>query len=295
MRGAKPMRALEEAVQREEIFARGQGVLVACSGGPDSVALAGIVAAVAPSLELNVRLAHINHGLRHSAWQDEAVVLRVAASLELGVDVVGLADVARDEASLREVRYDALLALARKHGAAVVATGHTAEDQTETVLLALFRGAGPTGIAGMRSARPLAPDVQLVRPLLRFSHESLCDYCHQCALPYALDPTNANLEYRRNAVRTALAALRPLFPGLDEAAARAAALVASELEDPQKAGLRRRVREALNENEALADVDFEHVEAAVRALEGRRSGRFFMNREIELHIAGGAITVHRRS
>lgn len=289
------MRALEEAVQRENLFARGETVIVACSGGPDSVALAAIVAALATPLDLKVRLAHINHGLRHSAWQDEAVVLRVAAGLELDVDVVGLSGEARDEASLREARYDALLTLARSHGATSVASGHTAEDQTETVLLALFRGAGPTGIAGMRSSRPLSPEVRLVRPLLRFAHAALSDYCHQCALPYALDPTNANPEYRRNAVRAALAALRPLFPGLDEAAARAAALVASELDDHEKAGLRRRVREALHENAALADVDFEHVEAAVRALEDRRSGRFFMNREVELHIAEGAITVHRRT
>jgi hypothetical protein len=94
-------------------------------------------------------------------------------------------------------------------------------------------------------------------------------------------------------VREALEALRPLFPGLDAAVARTADLVGEELERTDRAALRRRVREALDTEEALRDVDFEHVEAAVRALERGGSGRFHMKTGLELEITDGAIAVRK--
>ena len=291
MRGAKSERAIEIAVERDGLIARGEHIIVACSGGPDSVALAAILAAVAPSLDLRLTLAHVNHGLRHSAWQDEAVVLRVAAELELPVRILALGYAGKDEAALREGRYAALLGLALEAGAGTVVTAHTAEDQTETVLLALFRGTGPDGLAGIPPRRPLAPGVELCRPLLRWDHAALAAYCQLRALPYAIDPTNAQEVYRRNAVRAALEALRPAFPGLDAAVSRTAEVMGAELQDADRAGLRRRVRAALRENDALRDVDFEHVEAAVRALQSGGSGRFFMNTEVELAIHRGQISV----
>lgn len=239
-------------------------------------------------------LGHVNHSLRGSAWQDEAVVLRVAAALDLPARIVALAPHRLNEAELRAGRYDALASMAAAAGAAVVATGHTAEDQTETVLLALFRGTGPDGLAGIPARRQLAPGVDLARPLLRLDHAELARYCHLNALPYALDPTNADPVYRRNAVRTALEALRPAFPGLDQAVSRTAELLSAEREQDGRALLRRRVRDALRENDALRDVDFEHVEAAVRALESNGSGRFFMSAHVEIQIAKGEIEVRKR-
>lgn len=293
MRGAKSERAIQIAVGRDGMFWRGEHVVVACSGGADSVALAAILAAIAPELELRLSLVHVHHGLRHSAWQDEAVVLRVGAALGIAVRVLALAGVRKDEASLREARYEALLAAARALGAGAVATGHTAEDQTETVLLALFRGSGPDGLAGIAPRRPLGAGVELCRPLLRWDHDALTTYCHLAGLPYAIDPSNGDLAYRRNAVRSALGALRPAFPGLDQAVARTAELLGAEQTGEDRAALRQRVRAALRENDALRNVDFEHVEAAVRALEAGSSGRFFMNTEVELTIREGEIFVLR--
>jgi tRNA(Ile)-lysidine synthase len=294
MRGARPERAIEVALGRDGIFSRGEHVVVGCSGGSDSVALAAILATIAPQLELRLNLVHVNHGLRQSAWQDEAVVLRVGAALGIPVRVTGLAGVRKDEASLREARYGALLAAARELGAGTIATAHTAEDQTETVLLALFRGTGPEGLAGIAPRRRLGQGVELCRPLLRWDHNALTGYCHLAGLPYAIDPSNQDLAYRRNAVRSALGALRPAFPGLDQAVARTAGLVSAEQSGGDRAGLRQRVRAALRESDALRDVDFEHVEAAVRALEAGGSGRFFMNAEVELTIRAGEISVLRR-
>ena len=294
MRGAKAQRASELHVERDGALRPGERVLVACSGGPDSVALAAILASVAPKLGLALTLGHVNHSLRDSAWQDEAVVLRIAAALNVPVRVTALAPHRADEAALRAARYDALVAMARATQSSVVATAHTAEDQTETLLLALFRGTGPDGLAGMPVRRALAEGVDLARPLLRLDHAALARCCHMAALPYALDPTNADAAYRRNAVRAALQGLRPAFPGLDRAVSRAAELLAADLAGSRRSGLRRRVRAALRENEALRDVDFGHVEAAVRALESAGTGRFHMSSGVELRVERDRIEVEKR-
>ncbi len=177
--------------------------------------------------------------------------------------------------------------------AGVVATGHTAEDQTETILLALFRGTGPSGLSGIPQRRALMPGIDLVRPLLSCERGEVRRYAQSAGLPFAVDPTNADVELRRNAVREALGALRPAFPGLDGAVARAARLVAAELQGAPEAGLRRQVRETLEQHEALRGVEFEHIEAAVRALARGRSGHFSMGRGLELTIESGRLTVHR--
>ncbi|GAC1652357.1 MAG: hypothetical protein NVS9B12_01660 [Vulcanimicrobiaceae bacterium] len=295
MRGAKPERAIERALERDGAIVAGEGVVVACSGGPDSVALAALLGAIAPALDLKVSIAHVHHGVRASAWQDEAVVLHVAAALKLPVRIATLSLPRTDEASLREARYEALASIALQAGAGVVVTGHTAEDQTETVLLALFRGTGADGLAGIPPRRRLTGAIDLCRPLLRWDHASLAAYCRGRALPYAIDPTNVDRAYRRNALRAALEVLRGDFPGLDEAVARTAELVGADLSAGGRGPLRRRVRAALRENGALRNVDFEHVESAVRALEGGGSGRFFMNADIELQINGGDISVVKKA
>ncbi|HET9029406.1 MAG TPA: tRNA lysidine(34) synthetase TilS [Candidatus Aquilonibacter sp.] len=293
MRGAKPEAAIEQAIERDGVVRSGDRIVVACSGGADSVALAAALATLRKPMDLELTLAYVNHGTRESAWQDECVVLRIAATYELPVEVVPLHTQRRDEATLRQARYDELLRIARERGACAIATAHHCEDQSETVLLALLRGTGPEGMAGMRPRRPLGDGVDLIRPLLHVGADELRHYCHVHALPYAVDPTNADTGLRRNAVREALEALRPLFPGLDAAVARSAELVGEELAGSDRAATRRRVRAALEREEALADVDFEHVEAAVRALERGSSGRFHMKTGVELEIANGSISIRK--
>jgi tRNA(Ile)-lysidine synthase len=289
MRGARPHAAIEQSIERDGIVRPGERIVIACSGGADSVALVAALHAVAKPMTLALSVAHVNHGTRRSAWQDECVALRIGATFEMPVDVVALDAVSDAENELRAARYAALGDIARRRGAGVVATAHHAEDQSETVLLALFRGAGPEGLAGMASRRPLDEGVDLARPLLRIPAGELRGYCHAESLPYCVDPTNADDDRRRNAVRSALGALRPLFPGLDEAVARAAHLAGDEVRSPERAELRRLVRERLSREDTLRDVDFTHVEAAVRALESGSSGSFYMKAGIRLEIERGAI------
>lgn len=294
MRGSKPQTALTQTIERAGIVRRGDRIVVACSGGADSVALAALLAEVAKPMGLTLTLAYVHHGIRESAWQDECVALRIAARLGIPIRVAALVRAVPVEASLRDARYAELARIARESNANVVATAHHGEDQSETVLLALLRGAGTAGIGGMRSRRRLEPGIDLARPLLRITSADLRYYCHVNALPYAVDPTNADTHLRRNAVRQALEALRPLFPGLDDAIARTAEIVGEEQLQSKRACLRRQVRRALGEQEALRDVDFGHVEAAVRALERGGSGRFHMKPGVELWVDRGAIREQER-
>jgi tRNA(Ile)-lysidine synthase len=238
----------------------GARILVACSGGPDSVALASLIDRLPVSVCADVVLGHVNHGRRASAQQDECVVLAAGARLGRAVAIARPSIARDDEGTLREARYAALESLARAAHCSVVVTAHTAEDQTESVLLALFRGTGPAGLAGIPQRRPLADGIALVRPVLRVTHAELATELRRRGLAYALDPTNADSAYRRNALRVQLAQLRMEFPHLDRAVARAAAIVADELSDADAARERRRIRFRLRGDGALRDVSFARIE-----------------------------------
>lgn len=267
MRGARPERALDAAIRSAVRFPRDARVCVACSGGPDSVALASLLDRLARDDGYDLVLAHVNHGVRTGAAQDECVVLSAGARLGRRV-LVARPHVERDdEATLREARYAALAALARTAGAGFVATAHTAEDQTETVLLALFRGTGIAGLAGIPPRRPLGEGIELVRPALRLTHAELATELRRSGLPYALDPSNAERRYRRNALREPLDRLRDEFLHLDRAVARCAAIVRGELEGTDRARARRALRDVLRAQDALRDVPFERIEAAIAATE----------------------------
>jgi tRNA(Ile)-lysidine synthase len=287
VRGARPQREIEAAIDRSGALQPNERVTIACSGGADSMALACALQAIAQRFPLELRLAHVNHGARESAWQDECIVLELAARLDMPVDILAFEGGGQSEARLRDARYALLVENARKRGCSVIATAHHAQDQSETVLMALLRGTGPDGLSGMPSRRTLADGIVIARPLLGVDAQALLAYCHALMLPYAVDPTNADTGHRRNALREALEALRPHFPGLDRAVARAADVVGAEREGSCRAQLRRRVRERFAQEAALRDVDFAHVEAAVRAMEMGRTGTYLMKAGLALRIERG--------
>jgi tRNA(Ile)-lysidine synthase len=264
MRGARPGAFLDARVRRALRVPAHSTVVVATSGGPDSVVLAAVLDRIGRADDFLVVLAHVNHGVRPSAWQDECVVLSLGARLDRPVRVASV-QAGEDEAALRDARYAALETIARAVGATAIATAHCAEDQTETVLLALFRGSGLDGLAGMPPRRPLAEGIDLVRPFLRVTHAELHAELRRIGLPYALDPTNAQLRYRRNALRARLDDLRADFPQLDASVARCAEIVRAERSGDERARARNDLRERLRERDLLRDIPFERIEAALDA------------------------------
>lgn len=222
------------AVRRALTGLPGAGpVLVACSGGADSLALAAATAFVAPRLGRPAGLVTVDHGLQPgSAERAEAVA---AWARSAGLDPVEMLPVRVDgrpggpEAAAREARYEALVAAAHRHHAAGVLLGHTRDDQAETVLLALARGAGPRGLSGMPESRDL-DGVSLLRPLLDIPRADTRDACAALGLDPWADPHNADPAYARARVRSdALPALvDALGPGVVANLARTARLLAAD-------------------------------------------------------------------
>lgn len=195
---------VETALRRHALVERGDHVVVACSGGADSVALLACLRDLAPRWALRLRVAHLHHGLRPEADIDARFVGALAAAWDLPVDLEE-ADVmgyARDrhlseEAGGREVRYAFLRRTARRWGARTIAVGHTADDQVETVLLRLLRGGHP---AAMWPRRPMG-DAVVIRPLLDLWRGELRAFLIRRGLPWREDPSNRDPRHLRNSLR----------------------------------------------------------------------------------------------
>ncbi|PWU51764.1 tRNA lysidine(34) synthetase TilS [Micromonospora sp. S4605] len=230
---APPVAAIRVAVRRALADLPSGPVLVACSGGADSLALAAATVFVAPRLGRSAGLVTVDHGLQAgSAERAAAVATWAGAAGFVPVEAVRVEVAGRPggpEAAAREARYQALAEVARRHRAVAVLTGHTRDDQAETVLLALARGAGPRGLAGMPARRDLA-GVPLLRPLLEVSREQTRKACAVLGLTPWEDPHNTDPSYARARVRADVlpALVRALGPGVLENLARTARLVAAD-------------------------------------------------------------------
>jgi tRNA(Ile)-lysidine synthase len=209
-------------------------VLVACSGGADSLALAAAAAFVAPRVGVPAGLVTVDHGLQAGSDRRAADVAAWAQTAGLAPVEIATVDVAGrpggPEAAAREARYAALTDAGHRHGAHVL-LGHTRDDQAETVLLALARGAGPRGLAGMPARREVG-GVALLRPLLDVSRDDTRKACAAQGLSPWEDPHNTDMGYARARVRAdALPALvAALGPAVIDNLARTASLLAADTE-----------------------------------------------------------------
>jgi tRNA(Ile)-lysidine synthase len=222
------LRKLRAALAAPTGPAPGEHLLLAVSGGPDSTALLAAMAELAPEHGLTLTAAHVDHGLRGpEGAADAAQVVALAARLGVPavVRVVPVAPGPDLEARARRVRYRALRAVADQVGARRMITGHTQDDQVETVLLRLLRGAGRRGLGAMRPARG-----RLLRPLLDVTRADVRRFLADRMLPCVVDRTNADLRHARNRLRRLVVPLlRAEFnPRLGPALAALAARLADE-------------------------------------------------------------------
>ena len=179
-------------------------VLVAVSGGCDSVALSrGLVDAQA-TLNLTLVVAHLNHGWRGEESQQDAEWVRsLASSLNLPSVIESAPEdgEAASEESARQVRYEFLTRAAAEHDCRFVATGHTADDQAETVLHHILRGTGLSGLRGIPQTRTLGEKATLVRPLLEIPRSQLEDWLRSIGQDWRTDATNSDSRFTRNRIR----------------------------------------------------------------------------------------------
>lgn len=230
-------------VRRNDVLRPGPLVL-AVSGGTDSTALALILAELAERLGLVLHVAHFDHRTRPADAAADAqfvadLALRIGAPLRLG----RAGRPARSEDEARRDRYAFLRRAAEHVGASAIATGHTLDDQAETVLLHLVRGSGLAGAAGMRPLRD-----GIARPLLAIGRGDTSAICAAAGIVPREDPTNASLRFARNRVRLrVLPELAALNPRVREALARFADAAADV-----DAALERAAREAASDAKAEA-------------------------------------------
>jgi tRNA(Ile)-lysidine synthase len=201
-------------VRRHSLWSRGSRLVVALSGGADSVALTFLLRELASDGELTIAaLAHLNHRLRATADRDEQFCRELAARLDLPVRV-GVADVGRlaatehlsVEDAARRARYSFLEEVRAESAADGIAVGHTLDDQVETFVLKAVRGAGLSGLGGIYPVRG-----KVVRPLIEVSRADLREYLTSMHEVWVEDETNADISNPRNRVR------HIVLPQLDQA------------------------------------------------------------------------------
>ncbi|MCY4583203.1 MAG: tRNA lysidine(34) synthetase TilS [Chloroflexi bacterium] len=208
--------AMRRALARHRGQLGNGGLLLAISGGADSMAMLLASAEVGARTRHRMVAAHFSHGLRPTADRRERASVRRAAA-SLGVPFTsGAARSPSDEAGAREARYRFLADAADAHGAVAVLTAHTQDDQAETVLLRLTRGSGLRGAGAIRECSERNVDgraLKLLRPLLRVTRAETEAVCAEAGVRPARDATNRSLRYARNRVRLRvlrdLAALNP--------------------------------------------------------------------------------------
>ncbi len=208
-------------------------IVAAVSGGPDSMVLLDCLVAARRRGGPAVHVAHLNHGLRAEAERVAEVVVRHARDAGLPVTagtprdypVAGTEGAPSDDAA-RRARWAFLRDVARRVSAARIATGHTRNDQAETVIMNLARGSGLRGLSGMR-----ADDGEILRPLLTVSRHDVAAYVRARQLVVDRDPLNETPRFRRNRVRhDVLPLLDDIYPGAVNAIARSAEVLAGEID-----------------------------------------------------------------
>ncbi len=197
----------KETINRWNMLKKGDRVIVACSGGPDSVTLLYLLNQIKEKYDLKIFIAHINHKLRgRESAEDEKFVRRLAGELVLSfyVKSFDIKKIAKKEKlsieeCARKVRYDYLDKLASRIKATKIALGHNADDQAETVLMRLIRGAGSLGLSGI-------PPVsgKIIRPLLDIKRKDIEKFLKKNKLLFRIDSSNLRKDYLRNRVRLEL-------------------------------------------------------------------------------------------
>lgn len=231
------VRAVRTFIEEHELLGTGDRVIVAVSGGPDSMVLLRALHELSGPLRLSLHVAHLDHGLRSGSGRDAAFVASAAGRLGLAATLAQerVAVLARRrhlsvEEAGRVARYGFLTRLAVKLRAGRVAVGHHADDQAETILMRLIRGAAAGGLSGIPPQRGLTAQVRLIRPLLGVGRSDIERYAAWRRVDVVRDPTNASRDHLRNRIRHDLLPLlaRRYNPRIREVLRGAAQVLAEE-------------------------------------------------------------------
>ena len=217
-------------LRRPQLLPQHSTLLLAVSGGQDSMALVGLLRDLQRLHHWRLMLWHGDHGWRPESAEQASALAAWAAAEGLPLELKRWPAPQPDEAAARQWRLACLQHQAAQAGASRVVTGHTASDRAETLLLHLARGTHRRGLASLRPLRPLDGTVQLARPLLVFSRSETAQIQQQLRLPVWSDPSNDNPRFSRNRIR---AEVMPVLEALHPGASRRLAGLSSRLADEQ--------------------------------------------------------------
>lgn len=249
----------ERTIRDEGLFEGARTILVAVSGGPDSMALLHVLARLGPKLRVNIVAHGVDHGLRDGAASELALAEALARSLDVPFSTtkVTVAPGSNLMARARHERLAALRVAARAANADRIATGHHADDRAETMMMRILRGTGPAGLAAL----PPRADA-LVRPFIRARRADILKHLKRHRLPFAEDPSNHDPRFLRSRVRhEVLPLLEQLSPRVVE---HLCALADSSAPDVVQASV-----PATLENHALGRAHREALGHALRLRKGK--------------------------
>lgn len=206
------LKTVSKTIEKHKMLKKGDRVVVGVSGGPDSVALVYLFQSLARQYDLTIHIAHLDHGIRGKESREDLLFCKaLAKTLELPItvhriDTPRLAKTQKRslEEAARVARYQFFLEVASHVGARKIATGHTADDQAETVLMRIIRGSGMGGLGGIAPIGELKAGVRLIRPLLEVWREDIERYLKQEGLESREDSSNRDLAFLRNKIRLEL-------------------------------------------------------------------------------------------
>ncbi|WP_414527839.1 tRNA lysidine(34) synthetase TilS [Nodularia chucula] len=223
---------IHRTIRSRQLFEDNQRLLVAVSGGQDSLCLIKLLLDLQPKWGWNLGIAHCDHRWREDSEANADHVEKLAKSWGVSFYLATAKVALNSEAAARDWRYKSLSAIAQSHNYQYIVTGHTASDRAETLLYNLMRGTGADGLQALTWKRTLKADVLLIRPLLEITRTQTEKFCHQFNLPMWEDSTNQDIKYARNRIRQELIPyLQANFnPKLESALAQTAELLQAEVE-----------------------------------------------------------------
>ncbi len=249
-------------IREHGMFEPGDSVVIAVSGGPDSVCMLRVLDGLSSVLSLRLVVGHVDHVTRNGeSRRDAAFVERLADGMGLEchietVDVAGCRSPGVSfEVAARRARYEFLANLARSTRSDKIAVGHTANDQAETMLMRLMAGTGRRGLSGMRPVRALG-DVVVVRPLINVKRTEVMSYLESHKIAFQIDKTNLDPRYTRNKVRLDLIPTleKEYNPNVVDALCRAATVLQEEEEYLSACARETAERVVVHENAAAIEL-----------------------------------------
>jgi tRNA(Ile)-lysidine synthase len=197
---------VHQTLRQRQLLSKNDRILVAVSGGQDSLCLAKLLLDLRRKWHWQLAIAHCDHRWRPDSAANAEYVGQLADDWDLPFYFAKAGENSgiNSEAKARQWRYQVLTEMAEQHDYAIIALGHTQSDRAETLLFNLMRGTGADGLQSLTWQRPLKEKIQLVRPLLEISRSQTGDFCREADISIWEDSTNQDLKYARNRIRQEL-------------------------------------------------------------------------------------------